>query len=268
MLKFAGSWQNWNWGDFDTSEKNREGNFGTFLKKSGTIFLVFCTIHASSKEKISWNQTNNISCPWLPGLKNTPNYRNFHVFLKEPLPTPRRAKLSKYFKISFIRTTNISEEWREDYNLSRDQFLLHWRLNQMNPIRWRSHPPWRSHPYLRCMLKNWNSLKPPSALVRMFWLPVIVFLNCLRPNAAFTSNFIYIWGYFQFKMAIFGAFVYISHYYGSKTRISIWFTAVSKGENSPPTHPEWVDFVWRLQFLKNGRTAGQSTEIGDQWRHM
>ena len=126
----------------------------------------------------------------------------------------------------------------------------------------------RSHPHLRCMLKNVNSLKPLSALIGMFWLAVIVFLNCLRPNLAFTGNFIYIWGYFHFKMAIFGAFVYISHYYGSKTRISIWFTAIPEGENSPPTHPEWVDFAWRLQFLKNGRTAGLSTEIGDQWRHM
>ena len=49
-----------------------------------------------------------------------------------------------------------------------------------------------------------NSLKPPSALVRMFWLVVIVFLNCLRPNLASTSNFIYIWGYFHFEIAIVG----------------------------------------------------------------
>ena len=133
---------------------------------------------------------------------------------------------------------------------------------------WNMLKTWRSHPYLRCMLKNWNSLKPPSALVCMFWWPVIVFFNCLRPNLAFTSNFIYIWGYFHFKIAIFGAFVCISQHYGGKTRISIWFTAVPEGEKIPPTLPGWVDFAWRLQFLKIGENGGQSTEIGDKWRHM
>ena len=152
-LKFAGSWQNWSLGDFVTPEKNREGCYGAFLKKSGPIFSVFCTIHASRNEKNSWNQTNNISYPWLPVLKSPPKYRNFHGFLKEHLPTPRRAKLSKYFKISFIRTTNISEEWREDSNLSHDQFLLLLTIKPDEPHKMTKSPTLTKSPPFTVIVK-------------------------------------------------------------------------------------------------------------------
>ena len=97
----------------------------------------------------------------MPVLKTTPNYRNFHVFLKEPLPTPRRAKFSKYFKISFIRTTNISEERREDNNLSHDKFLLLLTIKPDEPHKMTKSPTLTKSPPFTVIVKIEHFKKGP-----------------------------------------------------------------------------------------------------------